>query len=72
MTELLQEAIAQLQTLPSNEQDAIARIILEEIEEERRWEQSFANSPNILAKLASEAMAEYQAGKTKALDPETL
>jgi hypothetical protein len=72
MTELLQKAIAQLQTLPSNEQDALAQIILEEIEEEHRWEQSFADSPDILAKLASEAMVEYQAGKTEPLDPETL
>jgi hypothetical protein len=72
MTELLKEAIAQLQTLPSDEPDAIARIILEEIEEERRWDQSFANSSDILAKLAAEAMAEHQAGKTEPLDPETL
>ena len=32
MTELLNNAIAQLKTLPANEQDAIASIILEEIE----------------------------------------
>jgi aspartate/glutamate racemase len=72
MTELLQKAIAQLQALPSNEQDAIARIILEEIEEERRWDQSFARSSDILAKLASEAMSEHQVGKTEFLDPEIL
>jgi hypothetical protein len=33
---------------------------------------SFARSPDLLAKLAAEAMAEYRAGKTQELDPETL
>jgi hypothetical protein len=32
MTDLLERAIARLQTLPESEQDAIASIILEEIE----------------------------------------
>ena len=72
MTELLARAIARLQTLPESEQDAIAAMILEEIEDDRRWDESFARSPNLLAKLAASAMAEYRAGETQELDPETL
>jgi hypothetical protein len=72
MTELLERAIARLQNLPENEQNAIALIILEEIEEERRWDEAFSRSPDILAKLAASAMAEYRADKTQELDPETL
>jgi hypothetical protein len=72
MTELLEEAIAKLKNLPPNEQDAIAAIILEELEDERRWDETFARSSGILAKLAAEAMAEYRAGKTQELDPDTL
>jgi hypothetical protein len=72
MTELLARAIARLQTLPESEQDAIAAMILEEIEDDRRWDESFARSPNLLAKLAASAMAEYRAGRTQELDPETL
>ena len=72
MSELLEQAIARLKTLPIHEQDAIATIILKELEEERRWDESFARSPDLLAKLAAEAMAEYRAGKTQDLDPETL
>ncbi len=72
MTELLKRAIATLQTLPASEQNAIAAMILEEIENDRRWDESFSGSPNILAKLAASAMAEYRAGKTQELDPETL
>lgn len=63
MTELLERAIAQLKTLPTDRQDAIAAMILEELEDERRWDEAYANSPDILAKLAASAMAEYYAGK---------
>ncbi|MDJ0795691.1 MAG: hypothetical protein QNJ51_02450 [Calothrix sp. MO_167.B12] len=72
MTELLEKAIARLKTLPPSEQDAIATIILEELEDEIRWDATFAGSQDILAQLAAEAMAEYRAGKTQELDPETL
>jgi hypothetical protein len=71
MTELLERAIARLQTLPESEQNAIASMILEEIEDEQRWNEAFSRSPDVLAKLAASAMAEYHAGKTQELDPET-
>lgn len=72
MTELLERALARLQALSESEQNAIASIILDEIEDERRWDEAFSRSPDILAKLAASAMAEYGAGKTQELDPETL
>ena len=72
MTERLEQAIAQLQTLSTDQQDAIATLILAELEEEKRWNDSFTRSPNLLAKLAAEAMAEHRLGKTQELDPETL
>jgi len=72
MTELLEKAIARLKTLPASEQDAIAAMILEELEDEIRWDEAFASSKDTLAKLAAEAMAEYHAGRTQELDPETL
>ncbi|MDM9385118.1 hypothetical protein QUB80_31160 [Chlorogloeopsis sp. ULAP01] len=72
MTELLEQAISRLKTLPPTEQDAIAAIILEELEDEVRWDATFAKSKDVLAILAGEAIAEYRAGKTQELDPETL
>ena len=72
MTELLERAITRLKTLAESEQDAIASMILEELEEDLRWDESFSRSPDTLAKLAASAMAEYRAGKTQELDPETL
>ncbi|NCS49948.1 MAG: hypothetical protein GPJ29_19035 [Microcystis aeruginosa BK11-02] len=67
MTERLEQAIAQLKTLSTDQQDAIATLILAELEEEQRWDDSFARSPNLLAKLAAEAMAEHRSGKTQEL-----
>jgi hypothetical protein len=72
MTEILEQAISKLKTLPSDQQEAIATLILEEIEEEKRWDQFFAHLLDLLAKLAAEAMTEYRQGKTQELDPETL
>jgi hypothetical protein len=72
MTELLEYAISRLKNLPADEQDAIAAMILEELEDERLWDEAFAKSPDILAKLGSEAMAEYRTGKTQELDPDKL
>ncbi|OIP72638.1 MAG: hypothetical protein AUK48_11210 [Oscillatoriales cyanobacterium CG2_30_44_21] len=72
MTELLDRTITKLKTLPVDQQDAIAMIILEELEDEMQWNNSFERSQDLLAKLAEEAMSEYNAGKTQELDLETL
>jgi len=39
MTELLEQAIAKIKTLPSDQQEAIASIILEEIQVNQEWNQ---------------------------------
>ena len=72
MTELLERAIAELAKLPEQDQDAIAWLILEEIEDERRWGESFARSQDVLARLADEARAELRSGRTQPLDPDEL
>jgi hypothetical protein len=41
MTELLEKAIAQLKTLPDEEQDVIAARLLAEMEDERQWKAQF-------------------------------
>ena len=70
MTALLEKAMSQINALPPEEQDAVASLILEEIESEKKWDDLFAGSQGQLAQLAKEAIAEYKAGKTKPLDPE--
>ena len=72
MTQLLERAYAEVAQLPEPDQDIIAALILEELEDERKWQKSFAQSHDALAKLAEEAFAEHRAGLTLPLDPETL
>lgn len=72
MTKLLEKAVARVQALPDAEQDAIAALILEELEDDERWDAAFARSPDVLARLAAEADAEDRAGLTEDLDPDAL
>lgn len=44
MTELLERVIAQLKTLPPDEQDAIAARLLAELEDERVWKAQFEST----------------------------
>jgi hypothetical protein len=37
-------------------------------ESERRWDELFARSPELLERLAAEAMAEYDAGLTQPIE----
>ena len=58
--------------LPEEEQDAIAGILLSEMEDEKKWAESFRNSPDVLEKMSQEALKEIRAGMTEPLDPEKL
>ncbi len=62
MSQLLEQAIEQVRKLPTPEQDAIASLILEEIADERRWDEAFAGTQPQLARLAEKARADIRAG----------
>jgi hypothetical protein len=72
MTDLMEQALAEIGKLPAQAQNALAAWILEELASERRWTDAFAESQDLLAELADEALAEHRAGKTQPLDPDTL
>ncbi len=72
MTELLERAFAEAAKLTPAEQDALARRILEELDSERRWDESFARSADQLSLLADEALAEHRAGRSQILDPDRM
>jgi hypothetical protein len=73
MTQLLEKAIAQIKQLPETEQNRIALLILEELEEEVIWDKAFAKSHNVLAQLAAAALAEDKAVDTlRSKDTEIL
>ena len=68
MTTLLQKAFEEAAKLSPEEQDAFAELFLAELESERRWDELFAKSQDMLARLAQEARSEYRQGKTKPLE----
>jgi hypothetical protein len=46
--------------------------LLDELESERGWGDLFAESRDLLADLADQALAEHRAGRTEKLDPDKL
>ncbi len=46
MTELLQQAIAEIEQLSPHQQDSIASRLLTEVQDEQQWETSFNNTTN--------------------------
>jgi hypothetical protein len=72
MTKLLKKAFDEASKLPDSEQDALGRAVLDELASEKRWDDLFAGSEDMLADLAQQALEEHRKGRTKKLDPEKL
>ena len=64
MVELLEKAFAEVSKLPEDQQEVFAQWILDELEDEERWTQAFANSLPQLEKLGKKALADHRAGRT--------
>ena len=68
MTKALKKAFEAASNLSDAAQDELAATIIAEIEAESRFDASIAGSAPALERLADEAGAEQQAGKTESLD----
>ena len=68
MTKLLERAVKKVAALPAREQHAFARLMIEELAAESRWERSFRRSRGELCRMAEAALAEHRAGRTRRLD----
>jgi hypothetical protein len=68
MADVMEAALAEVAKLPHDEQLALAALLLDEIDSERRWSASLAASQGVLDRLAGEALREHRAGKTQPLD----
>ena len=55
MTEMLEKAVEKARQLSEEHQNVIDTLILEEIEDEARWDAAFARSHDVLEQLAAEA-----------------
>ena len=72
MTKLLEEAFKKASKLSEAEQNALAKWLLEELEDEKKWEKAFSESEDVLGQLADEAIEAHRKGKTKPIDFDRL
>jgi hypothetical protein len=72
MTPLLQQAFTEAAKLSESEQEVLASRLLAELATEDDFDRAIAHSPEQLAALAREALAEHRAGQTQPLDPGRL
>ncbi|NOQ35212.1 MAG: hypothetical protein GQ569_04875 [Methylococcaceae bacterium] len=72
MTQLLEKAFSQASQLPELQQNVLAKWIMEELLAERKWDNLFSESEDLLAELADEALSEYKQGKTQIMNLDTL
>ena len=68
MTSLLEKAFNLASKLSALEQNILARTLLDEIESEKKWDEIFAESEDVLAQMAVEALREEAQGMTTELD----
>jgi hypothetical protein len=69
MTELLREAIAQIEKLPPEQQDAIAARFLAELQDEQKWDIGFsATTDDQWDQMAAMVRQEIARGETVPLD----
>ena len=65
MTQLLEKALAQVSRLPDPDQDAIASLILDELADDRQWDEAFARSQEQLGRLADRVRQDIRAGRVR-------
>ncbi len=68
MTKLLEKAFREASRLPEVAQNAFAKWLLDELRSEAKWGRAFADSEDVLEKMADEALEEKRKGKTTPLD----
>ena len=68
VTTVLRESYELLSRESEERQRAIASLVMQELESERRWDAAFAQSQDALARMADEALAEDERGETHPLD----
>jgi hypothetical protein len=68
MTELLEQAFKKAQKLSDYLQDELAQQLLEDLENELKWQESLSNSDvelSVLEEMAQRALIEDREGKTE-------
>jgi len=68
MSTLLEKALEKVVVLPQDEQDAIASQILASLAGEDAWKLRFTGKPDVIRRMAREALEEDERGETLPLD----
>jgi hypothetical protein len=72
MTQLLEKVLTEVQKLPPEKQDAIAAVILEELEDAQLWDKAFSESQDKLAELAQKVRTDIKAGRIRKMGIDEL
>ena len=65
MTKLLQQAFQEVSKLPQEEEDAVAALVIGELESAKRWDDLFGRSQDKLRRMAAEAIREDEEQQSK-------
>ena len=72
MTQLLEKVLTEVHKLPPEKQDAIAAVILEELEDAQLWDEAFSESEDKLAQLAQKVRTDIKAGRVRKMGIDEL
>ena len=72
MSELLQKVFNEVSKLTDAQQDEFARLMLDLLEDDAKWQQSFDASQDVLGSLANKAINDYEQELTQELNPDEL
>ena len=72
MTQLLEKVLTEVHKLPPEKQDAIAAVILEELEDEQLWDKAFSESEDKLVQLAHKVRTDIKEGRIKKMGIDEL
>jgi hypothetical protein len=64
MTSLMSQVVQRLESLPQAQQEAVASLLLEELDGESRWDDALVGSQDILGQLAQQALSVHEKGQT--------
>lgn len=67
-TELLEKAFSAAAELPPAAQDWLARRLLDEVRADHKWDELFAQHPEVLDRIEAEAKTSLVTGDAKPLD----
>jgi hypothetical protein len=72
MTKALQQAIERLQQASDDQQDALAALLLHELDEDARWAKSTVANVDKLRRLVEDVLTADQRGECEPLEPDQL